>query len=324
MTTDPTPSRSVFDDLTVGPASAGSTTIGRPATAEEPPVGQYLSGQPAPDPGTGPPGIATSARSTGPAGAAPSATPAQVKQATQELLRLGVLYAEAKPNLFQAVLANRALVAAILEPLDLALRIDEVRAMVILTVAPSLRGSQGDGGLGSAAGARGAGSVDDDVITDGAGSRDGRGDDEWTHPLVRRQRLTLAQSLLLAILRRRYVEHEKTADGTLAARVSIDDLGPELQTYLGDEGSDSANESRLRRLLEQLREHGIVSAVDDDEQITIRPLICHLADPTSLQLLLHHYTRLAGGDAASGPDAVNHNGGDSLKGDDEGDGGLTP
>ncbi len=251
------PPRSVFDELTLGvPAGPGPTgaavaTVVAPVAPAIPPAGP------------------------------PEGTPARVKQATQELLRLGALYAEAKPNLYQAVLANRTLVAAALEPLDLAFRVDEVRGLVVLVVSPSIKaGAAAEPGAGDSG---------------PTGQRPGDPGEEWQHPLVRRQRLTLAQSLLLAILRRRYVEHEKTASGTTAARVPVDELVPELATYLGDEGSDSANQSRLRRLLDQLRDHGIVSAVDDDEQVTIRPLICHVADPTSLALLLHHYNQLTGG-----------------------------
>jgi hypothetical protein len=103
----------------------------------------------------------------------------------------------------------------------------------------------------------------------------------------------MAQSLLLAILRRRFVEHEKTGTGLTPASVTVDELVAELGIYLGDEGSDSANESRSRRLLDQLKDHGIVSAVDDDDVVMIRPLICHVADPTSLQLLLQHYRHMA-------------------------------
>jgi hypothetical protein len=257
MTLDTTPAASVFDVLTVGTVPAYSPAVDTPAEAPVPPSGAA-------------------------GGPATAGTSARVKQAVQELLRLGVLYAEAKPNLYQAALADRELLAAILEPLDLALRVDEVRGMVILVVAPSVR--HGDDGA---------------TAGSGSGSSEAAGDD-WHHPLVRRQRLTLAQSLLLAVLRRRYVEHEKAASGAAAARVAVEELTPELQTYLGDEGSDAANESRVRRLLEQLKEHGIVSAVDDDDQVTIRPLICHVADPTTLQLLLHHYRQLAGGHPEEG------------------------
>ena len=43
---------------------------------------------------------------------------------------------------------------------------------------------------------------------------------------------------------------------------------------------------RLAALLEHLRGHGVVSDVDAQERITIRPMIAHLANPENLQALL--------------------------------------
>ena len=125
----------------------------------------------------------------------------------------------------------------------------------------------------------------------------------WSHPLVRRQRLTLEQSLLVALLRRHYLDHERSGATATGARVGIDDLIAELQPYLGERGSESEETVRVRRLLDQLRDHGLVSAVEDD-MVTIRPLICHLADVGSLQGLLAHYRHLA----ATSPDLADGNG----------------
>jgi hypothetical protein len=74
--------------------------------------------------------------------------------------------------------------------------------------------------------------------------------------------------------------------------VAFDDLLSELQPFLGDRGSELEESNRLRRLLDGLKDHGVVSEVVDDV-VTIRPLICHLADPESLEVLLAHYRRLA-------------------------------
>ena len=190
-------------------------------------------------------------------------TPSAVKAATQELLKYGVLDASTKPRLHAAVLAHRDEVAAILEPLDLAIRIDEVRGLVVLLVSPELTTATDD-----------------------------RPADEWNHPLVRRHRLRMDQSLLLAILRRHHVEHERTSSDTSSPTVAFDDLLSELQPFLGDRGSELEESNRLRRLLDGLKDHGVVSEVVDDV-VTIRPLICHLADPESLEVLLAHYRRLA-------------------------------
>ena len=39
-------------------------------------------------------------------------------------------------------------------------------------------------------------------------------------------------------------------------------------------------------ILDQLKTHGIVSEVDKKQEVTIGPLIAHLADPASLNMLL--------------------------------------
>ena len=120
-------------------------------------------------------------------------------------------------------------------------------------------------------------------------------DEEWTHPLVRRQRLNLEQSLLVAILRQQFVAHEVEAGiGADGARVALDDLLPHLQAYLGDLGSDAQERKRLLSLLEQLKGHGIVSDVDRNEQVTIRPIIAHLANPENLTNLVQALREAAG------------------------------
>lgn len=99
---------------------------------------------------------------------------------------------------------------------------------------------------------------------------------------------------MTAILRQHYAAHEQEAGvGAGSAVVDIDELKPQLFTYLGESGSDARDQARLEKLLEQLHGHGIVSEIDNKAQITIRPIITHLADPETLQLLLHHFRQLA-------------------------------
>jgi hypothetical protein len=111
--------------------------------------------------------------------------------------------------------------------------------------------------------------------------------DGWSHPLVRKQRLTLEQSLLVAILRQAFAMHEQEYGvGQSTSKLSIDELLPTFLTYFGDTGSDAKNENRLLQLLEQLKTHGIVSELDAKQEVVIRPLIAHLANPESLSALL--------------------------------------
>jgi hypothetical protein len=188
-------------------------------------------------------------------------TPRQVKDAVLELLKYGLLEVASKPNLYRTASAQRADIARVLEPLDLALRIDEMRGIAYLVVEPSASDSAHD---------------------------------EWSHPLVRRQRMNLEQSLLVAILRQHFVAHEQEAGiGSSEAIMSVEDVLPQAQTYLGGLGSDSLEQKRLRNLLDQLKGYGLVSEVDRNDQFHIRPIIAHLANPENLTSLLHAFKNAA-------------------------------
>lgn len=177
----------------------------------------------------------------------------KIREATQELLKYGLLEETSKPNLYRTVLAHPEEVTRILEPLDLAMGIDEIRGLLYVTVRIDESDEQ----------------------------------DEWSHPLVRRQRLNLEQSLLVAILRQHFVAWEQeSGTGASQAQIAIDDILPQLQIYLGDPGSESKERTRLINLIDQLKGHGLVTSLDMHERFTIRPIIAHLADPINLQTLL--------------------------------------
>lgn len=187
---------------------------------------------------------------------AADSTPLEVKQVTQELLKHGYIEEATKTDLFKRALVHEREILAALEPLDLEMRLDTHRGVVFLLVSAAVCDPSDEG-------------------------------QAWTHPLVRRQRLTLEQSLLVAILRQAFVMHEQESGiGQSAAKMAVDDLLPQFLTYFDDSGSDARNESRLLSLLDQLKTHGIVSEVDSKHEITIRPLIAHLANPESLTALL--------------------------------------
>lgn len=195
-------------------------------------------------------------------------TPQSLKSVVQELLKYGVLEADHKPNLYRIALTSFQAVNALLEPLDMALKIDDIRGIAYLAIIENYADSEKD---------------------------------EWSHPLVRRQRLNLEQSLLVAILRRIYIAHEMEAGiGTKSVLAHLDELMPELNQFLGETGSDSRNDKRLRQLLEQLRGHGLVSEVDKNDQLTIRPLIVHIANPENLRNLLAAFKQQAKAQQESG------------------------
>ena len=177
----------------------------------------------------------------------------KIREATQELLKYGLLEEASKPNLYRVLLTHPEEVTRILEPLDLDIGIDEIRGLLYVKVRLDETPEQ----------------------------------DEWSHPLVRRQRLNLEQSLLVAILRQHFVAWEQeSGTGASQAQIAIDDLLPQLQIYLGDPGSESKERTRLLTLLDQLKGHGLVTSPDAHERIVNRPIIAHLADPMNLQALL--------------------------------------
>jgi len=190
-----------------------------------------------------------------------TATSQAIKEVTQQLLKNGYLEEARKPDLFRRAATSHDAIHAALEPLDLTLQVDAHRGVAFLRVA--------------------VGQQDPGAITNESGG------DAWSHPLVRRQRLTLEQSILLAILRQVFVMHEQELGvGESPAKVAVDDLIPHFLTYFEDSGSDAKNESRLLNLLDHLKSHGIVSEVDKKQEVIIRPLIAHVANPESLTALL--------------------------------------
>lgn len=181
-------------------------------------------------------------------------TAQRLREALQALLSDGLLEQAHKPNLYRTAMHELPQLNALLEPLDLQARVDDVRGLVFLRV---WRDEQA--------------TVEDD----------------WSHPLVRRQRLTLEQSVLLAFLRQHFVSHEQEAGlGDSHAWVAVDELVALMSGVMGDSGSESKEKSRLLTLLNQLKAHGVVTDPDSHGRVQIRPLIAHLANPETLEALL--------------------------------------
>ncbi len=242
----------LFDDLFDDPVDANATPDGPTAS---PPAA-----------GAGPTDEATSHRYI----------TREVRATIQELLKYGLLEADRKNNLYRTAVTHTPRINEALEPLDLTLRVDEIRGIAFLVVV--------DGFVAES--------------TESTGSEDGP-NDEWSHPLVRRQRLTAEQSLLVALLRQLYLAHEQEAGiGAGNAVATVDDVKASLQLYFGTSGSDSRDDKRTRALLENLRNHNLVSEIDDKDQFNIRAIITQLADPDSLSALLTYYKRLGAVDAS--------------------------
>ena len=200
-------------------------------------------------------------------------TPQNQRKALQFLLANGWLEETSKPTLFRLIAVQSAQLDRMLEPLDLRVQVDDVRGLAFLAVVADYE--------------------NDDV--------DESEQDDWTHPLMRRQRLNLEQSLLLAILRREFLQREQESGTGVAVRITVESLLPQLETYLGATGSDMQERRRLNQLLDTLRNHGMVSEADAQDCITIRPMIVHLLNPENLQALLLKLREVADGAASDSP-----------------------
>ena len=210
----------------------------------------------------------------------PPRTAPQLRRALQYVLANGWLESVTKPHMFRLIAAQMGQLDALLEPLDLRVVVDDVRGLAFLAV---VHGYHSDNGSDDA---------------------DESEQDDWTHPLMRRQRLTLEQSLLLAILRREFLQREQESGTGALVRITVDSLLPQLETYLGATGSDMQERKRLGQLLDNLRGHGMVSEVDAQDCITIRPMIVHLLNPENLQTLLLRLREVAEQGSAAKPEGT--------------------
>jgi len=184
-----------------------------------------------------------------------------VRKSTQELIKSGFIDLSEKQELYQSALQHQQSITRALEPLDLSYTIDEQRGLMIVHVL-----------------------ADEEEGVDEA----------WNHPLIRRQRFTLEQSLLIAIFRQYYtVQEMELGTGIEVIKMPMDILVEQMFKYLPDSGSDTKNERRIQTLVEKLKAHGLVSEPDKNQEVTIRPLICHLQNPDTLKPLLEQYSTLA-------------------------------
>lgn len=197
----------------------------------------------------------------------------EISNVVQEVLKHGYIEGDERAVFYESAKKNFTEINRILEPLGFRMKIDDNRGLLILMILEPSKTSL-------------------------------EIDEAWSHPLVRRQRLTLEQSLLLAILRRYYVVQEQEVGiGMSAVKVYVEDLVKDMETFIGDSGSDQKNERRVLHLLDQLKGHGIVSEPDKNEEVTIRPLIIYLADPDNLKELLKQYQQVA--ESSNSEDSTN-------------------
>jgi hypothetical protein len=186
-----------------------------------------------------------------------------VRAVVLDLLKHGFIEEEEKPLVYRDARRCEDQLNKVLEPLELMMRVDDLRGLLILMVLES----------------------SDSVY---------KIDEAWSHPLIRRRRFTLEQSLVLALLRRHYLVSEQDRGvGMQSVKVHLEDLVNEVISFIGDSGSDQKNQRKVLELLKNLKDHGIVTEVDKHDELVVRPLIKYLADPENLKALLRQYQQTA-------------------------------
>ncbi|STY98870.1 Uncharacterised protein [Moraxella lacunata] len=215
-----------------------------------------------------------------------------LKNAIQDLLKHGYIEKHQKPNIYQQLFGNIDFINAYLSIMDLSMHIDDIRGVIYVGVYQKIYDIIIDDTTNHETHDE---NNHDDNPTNNSHSPIPSYDKMWSHPFIRRQRLTLHQSLLIAILRQKFVEIESQSGvGTNTVWVDFDDLKNQYFSYINHSGSEKSDDDSLKRLLSQLKDYGIIGDMDEQGKIIIRPLIAHLANPENLGQFLMQLKNLNG------------------------------
>lgn len=184
--------------------------------------------------------------------------PAEARRALVELMRQGVVIAESRRLVFDALCAHRTLIADHLADMYLRMLIDEPAGLALLLNAQP-------GG-------------DDDA--------------EDVAALISRRTLTVYDTLLLIVLRKHFLDRETAGD--IRIRIDLAQLEALLMPFLPLTGSTSSDRKKLNGAVDGMKRRKILSAVrGEDERVEISPVIRYVVNAEYLEHLLEEYRRLA-------------------------------
>jgi len=185
--------------------------------------------------------------------------PLEARRALIALLRHGVIMAEGKRLLFEALCRYRVGIQEHLADINLRLLLDEKAGMAILL-------SQ-------------------------AGEDYGDEDDDGGS-LISRRTLSLYDTLLLLMLRKHYQEREAAGE----QRVIIDNerIETALRPFLPLTNSSRSDQRQLNGALSNMKERRILAAVrGEDDRYEITPVIRYVVNAAFLEQMLSEYIQLA-------------------------------
>jgi hypothetical protein len=185
--------------------------------------------------------------------------PAEARRALVELMRQGVVVAESRRLVFDALCAHRTLIADHLADMYLRVLIDESAGLALLLNAQS-------GG-------------NDDEEEDAAA-------------LISRRTLTVYDTLLLIVLRKNFLDRETAGD--IRIRIDVAQIEALLMPFLPLTGSTNSDRKKLNGAVEGMKRRKILNAVrGEDERVEISPVIRYVVNADYLEHLLEEYRRLA-------------------------------
>lgn len=185
--------------------------------------------------------------------------PAEARRALVELMRQGVVVAESRRLVFDALCAHRTLLADHLADMYLRVLIDESAGFALLLNAQS-------GG-------------NDDEEEDAAA-------------LISRRTLTVYDTLLLIVLRKHFLDRETAGD--IRIRIDVAQIEALLMPFLPLTGSMSSDRKKLNGAVEGMKRRKILNAVrGEDERVEISPVIRYVVNAEYLEHLLEEYRCLA-------------------------------
>lgn len=196
------------------------------------------------------------------------------REALQRLISSGVIYESRHSELYQALLANKSQIRSTLRELGLRMTVDDSFGLIILRLP-----------------------VSDDIE-----------EDEGAHPLVRRRRLTLLDSLVALVLRDHYMTRENVGDRTVV--IDVEQLEDALRAFLPIFGSETILRKRITGAIKRFKDYNILASLPgSDNEFEVTPVIRIVVNADMLQGLRAEFEALARRYGGEAPD--NHEVGDN-------------
>lgn len=185
--------------------------------------------------------------------------PAEARRALVELMRQGVVVAESRRLVFDALCAHRTSISDHLADMYLRMLIDEPAGLALVLNAQPARSDD---------------------------------DEEDVAALISRRTLTVYDTLLLIVLRKHFLDRETAGD--IRIRIDMAQIEALLMPFLPLTGSTSSDRKKLSGAVEGMKRRRIVTAVrSEDERVEISPVIRYVVNAEYLEHLLQEYRRLA-------------------------------